>query len=129
MKWTLILSVALLAEPAAAHDPWTLLDTTLEASGAALQLVDWSTTLNDARPKYWDGERWVIAVESWNPILGRRPSEAKVNVYFAGTLLAHAAIAYALPRPWRTLWQVAWIGMEADADAYNVAGGLRLELP
>ncbi|HTT70588.1 MAG TPA: hypothetical protein VMG32_05150 [Anaeromyxobacteraceae bacterium] len=126
MTRALLIGLALAAAgSASAHDAWTPADTALEAAAATLQVLDWSQSLYLAHggpiAHGHDGE------ES-NPLLGSRPSYAKVNAYFAGTFAAHLAIAYLLPRPYRALWQVLWFGVEGDAVVHNMNIGCRFAL-
>ncbi len=91
---------------------WSTLDLALE-SGCVLTLgLDWLQTRspND---------------EELNPLLGRHPSRTKVDVYFAGSALAHVAIAAVLPRPWRTVWQAAVMGMEIGVVNRNYFAGIK----
>jgi len=121
---TILILVAAL--PAQARDPWTAADSALEAAGATLQLLDWSQSLYLAHggPIAHGHEG-----QESNPVLGSHPSYAEVNAYFAATLAGHLAIAYVLPRPWRTLWQVLLIGVEGDSVVHNMNIGARVALP
>lgn len=87
-------------------------------------LVDWRQTQAIARGPSFDG----YVLEESNPILGRRPSASKVNAYFAATSALHAGIAVALPRPWRTWWQLVGIGVEAHAIGRNAVNGITLQI-
>jgi len=115
--WTLGLALAL-AAPAAAAD-WSGADTARQAAFLALGVADWGQTLSIARHPESMGET--------NPLLGRHPSVAEVNRYFALALTAHSAIAQALPRPYREAWQYVWIGLEGRAVRNNWRAGLRVE--
>ncbi len=59
-----------------------------------------------------------------NIFLGDHPSLGKVNSWFAGTLVAHTAVSYILPKPWRTIWQSVWIGIEGETVRRNYALGI-----
>lgn len=83
---------------------WTTADTMFQVTYAALHITDWGQTLNISK----SGDRW----RETNPILGPHPKQSTVNYYFAGTLAAHTAIAYLLPKDWRRVWQMVWIGIE-----------------
>jgi hypothetical protein len=54
-----------------------------------------------------------------NPILGKHPSVGKVELYFASWIVADALVSYALPKPWRTLWQLGTIGVEVAVIQNN----------
>jgi len=126
---TLALTALLLASSARASD-WTPADTAFEAAGATLHLLDWSQTVRLGRMRpYSAGGMLVDPGHETNPILGERPGAAKVTGYFAGTLLAHAAVARLLPPPYRRTWQAVWIGVEGYCVGYNFATGVRLDFP
>jgi hypothetical protein len=118
-----VLGLALLAvEPAYAVDrDWTWHDTALEVTYAAVQTVDWMQT----RAFLAQGR-----LET-NPILGSRPTRAQLLAYNLVTLTLHAAVSYALPRPYREIWQVVSIGVEAWQVGSNVRtqGTLLIALP
>lgn len=99
---------------------WTAKDTSLEIIYAASHAMDWSQTLHISRNPQTYFEL--------NPIMGPHPSEDKVKAYFALTLIAHAAMAYMLPPPYRTIWQSFWIGVETLAVQHNRAMGLGLSM-
>ena len=112
--WTLIACVLLSTGCAGLRgprDPWTKTDTALQVTYSALHVMDWSQTLHLARnpDKYSDG----------SIILGGEPSTGRVNSYFAITLIGHAAISYALPKPERTWWQGLGIAVEAYCVHHN----------
>jgi hypothetical protein len=124
----------ILARPARADSPspqsspargegkstWTTMDTSLEVVYGAFHVMDWSQTLHFVR----NPERYYER----NNILGRYPSEGRVNSYFALTLAGHAAVAYVLPKPWRTIWQSIWIGIEANQVNRNRELGVGISL-
>lgn len=133
MRHVFLLALLLaVATPALASDErerreWQRSDSVLEATYAALHLVDWSQTLYIATrpppppgrpPPLWDGEA--------NPILGRRPTRIGVHAYMAGTLAAHLTVSLLLPRPYRTVWQSVTIGVEAGVVGMNWTAGVRL---
>lgn len=119
LRWLMVSLVVLMAAPARASE-WTAKDTVIEAAGATLHLLDLSQTLRiSADPRF---------VEH-NPILGQRPAASAVTTYFVGTLLLHAAVARVLPQPYRTMWQLAWIGVEGGCVANNVRAGIQFRLP
>jgi hypothetical protein len=99
---------------------WTTMDTSLEVVYGAFHVMDWSQTLHFVR----NPERYYER----NNILGRYPSEGRVNSYFALTLAGHAAVAYVLPKPWRTIWQSVWIGIEANQVNRNRELGVGISL-
>jgi hypothetical protein len=64
-----------------------------------------------------------------NRFLGPHPSRAKVNTLIPLGMVLHTAVAVALPRPARNLWQMTFIYLEADAVHGNHAAGISLTLP
>jgi len=117
-----LLAGLLLASTARAEWPerWTATDTTLQAMGAGFHLLDLGTTL-------W-GLRNMPNGHETNIILGPHPSTEKVYAYTLITAGLHATIAWLLPKPYRTIWQGLYVGVEAYSVAGNVAveSGLRL---
>lgn len=114
-----IIVLALLIEAGAvsALDRWTTRDTIGEALYTAAHCADWSTTAQIAK---WNGRCFDghCFAES-NPILGDHPSLARVNAYFALTLVAHAAVSALLPKPYRSIWQAVSFTVEAGFAGYN----------
>lgn len=115
----LILGVLLIASPAAALENWNTQDIVLESVGASLHLVDWSQTIYISRNGHNEA----------NPILGQHAPLGKIHLYFAGTLALHVTVAALLPRPYRTIWQSIWIGVEAGAVSRNFSLGVQLSWP
>lgn len=103
---------------------WTPRDTTLEATFAAAMAIDWRQTLAIARGPRLGG----YTLEESNPLLGPSPSASKVNAYFAATTALHAGVALALPRPWRTWWQLVGVGVEAHAIGRNALNGITVRM-
>ena len=91
--------------------------TGLELTFAALMLVDYKQTMDiKNRPGYYEV----------NPLLGRRPSDARIRNYFIGATVAHAAITYALPEKYRPVWQWGTIAVEGVVLLHNRSIGLRV---
>jgi hypothetical protein len=95
---------------------WTYTDTALQATFLTLHGMDWAQTLHIVRnpDKYYET----------NNILGKYPSEGRVNSYMALTAIGHTAIAYALPKPWRTMWQGTGIYIGYDSVQHNINAGI-----
>ena len=111
--------VILAGDALAADDrAWTGLDTALQLTYTAVTIADWTQTLHIARNP-------GIYYET-NPHLGRHPSEGRVNSWFAGCIALNAAIAAALPHPYRNIWQSFWIGYEYTYVESNINIGLKL---
>ncbi len=109
--------------PADARDArrWTAGDTALELTYLAVQTVDWMQTRHFLREGSTEA----------NPILGERPTRGTLVAYNFAAMTLHAAVAYVLPRPWRTVWQCVWIGAEAWTIGGNVRthGALHVSFP
>ncbi len=113
MKKIIVILFFILAAPAFASDnsKWTWGDTALEAAFAGITAMDWDQTR--ALANHYDPYVWET-----NPLLGHHPSVSRVNAYFPLYIVTHAAVAYVLPKPWRTIFQSIWIGYESD-QVYN----------
>ena len=97
---------------------WTTLDTTLQATYTGLLIMDWKQTQYIARhpDAYWETAT----------ALSRHPSISSVSTYFAAQWLVHTAVAYLLKKPYRTIWQCVFLGIEYDAVGHNYAAGIRV---
>ncbi len=113
--------LALVVATAPRPEAWTTADTVLQGAFVAAVAVDYLQTrsflLHDNPAESWEQ----------NPLLGRHPSMTKLTLFCAGGIVAHTAIAYVLPHPWRTLWQLAWIAVEGATIYGNVQTGVRIE--
>lgn len=105
---------------------WTSLDTGLQVTYTFLHITDWSQTLHASRRRSYRNQ--PLCYRETNPVLGDNPSTGRINSYFASTLLLHSAIAYILPKPYRTIWQSFWIGAEYSAVQQNREYGLGVSL-
>ena len=126
---SLLLSVcsALLLIPsdaASASDlsKWTWEDTALQTVYSGLVAADYAQTLHITRDPvhYYEAEA--------DRFIGKYPSKRKVNAYFSAMLLGHTAISYLLPKPYRTIWQGAYISYEYNTIQENRSIGLGISL-
>jgi len=127
-KLALLIGLALaLPTQAEEENPnrWTLMDTSLELTFATGLMIDWMQTTYLTRGVPPPGENWTES----NPLLGKHPSRGRVNVYFLTCLIGHVGIAYLLPKPWRTWWQLSGISIEAYSVGSNYSVGFGLRLP
>jgi hypothetical protein len=109
----------LLILPAFANaDDWTTADTQRELVFAALMVADVAQTHDIARH---------ANMEEINPILGKHPSNARINTYFAASMAAQYLIAQALPAEYRHAWQYAGIGFELGFIQSNYKLGIRAD--
>jgi len=100
-----------------AFDPLTKTDIALEAVYLALHVVDWGQTLYISdNPEYHDH----------CPALGKHPSRAKVNLWFASTAILHPVVTYMLPKEYRPYWQGGTIAMEVACTLNNRKCGIRV---
>lgn len=99
---------------------WTTGDTVLESAFVAGAVVDWAQTRSlGSRRCVTDSQQIQSCHWESNALLGRNPSRATVNTYFPLVILGHAAVSALLPRPYRTIWQAVWIGVEVTAVRTN----------
>lgn len=99
--------------------PFTWYDYALETTYFGVTSMDWSQTQQIANnPTHY---------YETNPFLGRHPSLANVNILIPSAMAIHAIIAYALPKPFREVWQMAWIGVESDMVQHNASIGLKIK--
>lgn len=97
-------------------DEWTREDTYREVAYLALHVADWGQTLEIAdHPEKW---------HEHNPVLGSHPSRGEVNAWFIATGLLHPVVSYALPRPYREIWQYSTIVLEIGVTAHNASIGI-----
>ena len=59
-----------------------------------------------------------------NPVLGRRPTQEKVDVYFLSTALLHTWIADKLPQRYRKWFQYSTLAVEAGYVGHNLNLGI-----
>ncbi len=101
---------------------WTKTDTVLEASFVAMELADYSLTMNILH-------RRAEGYSETNWLLGHHPSVARVTGFGAAFLVAHGVTSYLLPRPYRTWWQTLTLAYASGAVVHNLAIGLRFDVP
>jgi len=106
---------------AAAADPgaWTWEDTALQATFTALLLADRSQTLQirtEGREEYF------------SVLLSERPTHERTNRLFAAYLIGHTAVAIALDKPYRNLWQIGFILFETNNVRHNTKVGIEARL-
>lgn len=110
-----VLILCLAASPTFAED-WTTVDTTRQAVYSALHVADWLQTRYIAQhPAYYET----------NPILGKHPSVSIVDLYFVGTLIAHAVVSNLLEGKYRHIWQYATTALEATMVGNNYRLGIK----
>jgi hypothetical protein len=100
---------------------WTTMDTSLQAVFLTTLAVDRGQTAEVSRHSRSQADTEVGWARSF---IGPHPSTGQVNGYFAACALLHTAIAVALPKPYRTIWQSFWIGAEVNTIHNNVSVGI-----
>jgi len=120
MKTASILLAATLPLAAQSND-WTRQDTYRETACAAISIADWGQTLNIQDCYHQGTGAW-----EQNPILGRHPSRAQINTYFAASIGLHYLIARMLPAEWRHAFQYVSLGFEAGIVTHNYHLGFQV---
>lgn len=95
-----------------------------QAAFLGLGALDWSQTVRFTQDPAFDRR-----LDEQNPILGKNPSRAKVNILIPLGLAAHTLGVYALPRPWRNILQGAGIVGESYATYQNAKQGVTPAMP
>ena len=105
-----LLIAALLLPTSIRADDWTARDSKIQAAIVALGVTDIALT------QY--GLALATGIER-NPILGMRPTPAKLWTLGLSALAVHTAVAYALPSRWRAAWQAGGLAVEGVAVVGN----------
>ena len=118
-RWRRILALGMLLSlpTLAPAQRRTALDYGLAVNTTALIVADWSQALRIAD----NPDRWAEA----NPLVGRHPSEGRVNTMETLYLLWNGA-ALLLPKTPRRIWYAAVTVVEAVAVAHNLAIGISI---
>lgn len=107
----------LAASSVASAQDWTTADTVRESAVVVASVADWGQTLAiESTPNCYE----------MNTLLGRHPSRAKVNAYFASGIVLHVLIARMLPEKWRHAFQYGCIGWELGIVSHNYSLGVRI---
>jgi hypothetical protein len=106
----------------AARAEWRTMDTVLEVSFVTVTTIDWMQTINFTQHKPW-------YQKELNPILGERPSRARVNTLIPLAILGHAAVSVLLPKNLRTIWQGVTLGFEIITVSNNQIRGCSMSVP
>jgi hypothetical protein len=114
----LLLSAPLYAETSY---EWTTQDTILQSIVIGTILMDcWQTYTF-----LYTGDYRERGFYETNPILGKYPSKKRYFIYWPSCVLIHTSISYLLPKPYRTIWQSVWIGIEIKYIHLNYSCGVR----
>ena len=122
----IFLVVTFLVVPFAVHAEesnrkWSKIDRVFQATSILAIAADWNQTRQIAKNPKLYYENGVAEV-----VLGRHPSLSRVNWYFAGSMILNTAIAYALPNPYRRMFQIGSIVYEAYWINNNYGIGIRI---
>ncbi len=109
MKSLLLISIALLAG-CANQDQWTRDDTVWQGILVATMVADGIQTA-----RIQDHPNIIEKGPVARAFLGQNPSTADVVMYMTTLSITHYLVARALPRGWRTIYQVSNIWFHADA--------------
>jgi hypothetical protein len=124
MKTLALLALLVVLPARAEEDGWfqppDAVDIVGQSLFTGLVLVDWCTTTSGLYHK---------GFSELNPLLGQHPSRTKLASGAIASIVGHAAVSYALPKPWRNIWQFAFIVVETDAVRHNVSVGAGFSLP
>ena len=102
---------------AQAADDWSTTDKALAASAMTAYALDWAQTRDIANhPDLYET----------NPLLGRHPSNGKINIHFIGTGLITLGIAHVLPSTYRKLFLTGVVVVEARFISHNAHLGLKV---
>lgn len=101
----------------ASADEWTTADTYRQAVFTAVDLMDWRQTQDIARHPN---------LEETNPLLGKHPTNAKINQMLVATYAIQLGVAYALPENYRAIWQYSSIAWELVMVGNNRRLGLKI---
>lgn len=112
----------------------TVLSSSMELSVAALAAVDvgqteWALTHYVKIPSTNPAYKFGLAhpYES-NPILGAHPSREKLFGLAGAALVGHALVAWALPTPYREIWQYLGISVEGAMVFQNALVGVNFNM-
>jgi hypothetical protein len=106
-----LLILFILPAQSMAVDKWEKKDIAMQIIFLGFRFADWRQTVTITKnpDRYWE----------MNPLLGRHPSAATVDVYFIGTSLLHTAIVHVLPQEYRKIFQGVSIAISGAFVVYN----------
>ncbi len=99
---------------------WTTTDSVLETVTYIVMYMDYRQTIEIAKNNS-PGRHY----SEKNPFLPHHPNVGQVNSVFILSALAHPAISYVLPQPYRSIWQYTYITVEGYCVYANYRIGLR----
>lgn len=118
MRTNLLALLFLVLTSTAAHaEPWTRLDSAIEATVLASLAVDYVQTVRICRDPI------IPTHEETNPVMGTRGDRVPPEAYFATVAVAHVIAARVLPQPWRGISQGVVLSFQARSIAINWEAG------
>jgi hypothetical protein len=112
----LFILLLLLSTPSFA-DEWTTTDSYRESAYIILLTTDWAQTRDFLRKEQSEA----------NPILGKHPSQDKVDIAVILTGITHVYIASILPEKYRVPFQYISIGIEGGSVYHNFSFGVKVK--
>ena len=110
-----ILALLLIPSFCFASDDFSTTDKSLELGYIALTAIDWRQTQDIVRHEgYYET----------NPIMGKHPTNARINTYFTGMIAGHVLVDYLLPSQYRGYWELMGISVELTGVLGNRKIGL-----
>ncbi len=111
--------IILFGAPASAVDKWDRTDCILLGTMVAAEIIDWRQTRRIAEQpdRYWE----------INPLIGRHPSQDRVDQYFLISAVVKVGIAHVLPSQWRKIWLGIMAAGSVGCVLYNNSIGLGVQ--
>jgi hypothetical protein len=106
------LAAPAMAEPEGGGRDWSTVDYALDAACLASIVADYVQT----KPIIRDGREG-------NPIMGLRGDRLPPEAYFATVATVHIVVTRTLPRRWRRVGKIAFLGVQAVAIGRNLEAG------
>lgn len=94
----------------------------MERAWQVTHAIDAAQTLSIAGDECYEEQNWAT-----RRLIGRRPSEADVVAWWAGTAIAHAWVSRRLEGRWRAVWQSVTLVYGVDTVIENHRAGIRVD--
>jgi hypothetical protein len=94
---------------------WSEMDTYRESTWQVINFIDYRQTSDISEPHY-----------EQNPLLGKHPSQGKIDKYFAVSAIGHFGASELLPLRYRNGWQWLTIGISGAIVYHNYKIGLKV---
>ena len=99
-------------------EPFSKQDIWLQSIYTGVTVIDWMQTKTFRETGH----------KEMNPILGSDPDQKTIDSFILAGIISHGLISYALPKKYRSNWQMFFIGVETHAVIYNHKNGIRLSI-